>query len=142
MSEQSVSINVNTEGKNMVVAYLLWFFLGYFGIHRFYLGKVGSGLAQLLLMIIGWVTSFIFIGFFLIAAWFIWWLLDAYFVQQYVTDFNDSIGVKNSTVVVNKSVSSTDDLDKLERLHALKEKGIITEEEFEEKRSEIMGKKA
>ena len=142
MSEQSVSINVNTEGKNMVVAYLLWFFLGYFGIHRFYLGKVGSGLAQLLLMIIGWVTSFIFIGFFLIAAWFIWWLLDAYFVQQYVTDFNNSIGVKNSTVVVNKSVSSTDDLDKLERLHALKEKGIITEEEFEEKRSEIMGKKA
>ena len=142
MSEQSVSINVNTEGKNMVVAYLLWFFLGYFGIHRFYLGKVGSGLAQLLLMIIGWVTSFIFIGFFLIAAWFIWWLLDAYFVQQYVTDFNNSIGVKNSTVVVNKSVSSTDDLDKLERLHDLKEKGIITEEEFEEKRSEIMGKKA
>lgn len=142
MSEQSVSINVNTEGKNMVVAYLLWFFLGYFGIHRFYLGKVGSGLAQLLLMIIGWVTSFIFIGFFLIAAWFIWWLLDAYFVQQYVTDFNNSIGVKNSTVVVNKSVSSTDDLDKLERLHALKEKGIITEEEFEEKRSEIMSKKA
>ena len=93
-------------------------------------------------MIIGWVTSFDFIGFFLLAIWFIWWVLDAYFVQQYVTEFNNSIGVKNSTVVVNKSVSSTDDLDKLEKLHSLKEKGIITEEEFEEKRSEIMGKKA
>lgn len=29
--------------KELVVAYLLWFFLGIFGAHHFYLGKVGRG---------------------------------------------------------------------------------------------------
>ena len=29
--------------KELVVAYLLWFFLGLFGAHHFYLGKVGRG---------------------------------------------------------------------------------------------------
>ena len=35
------------ERKNWVVAYLLSWFLGGFGAHRFYLGKIGSGLGML-----------------------------------------------------------------------------------------------
>ncbi len=34
--------------KSWVVAYLLAWFLGVFGIHRFYLGKIASGIAQML----------------------------------------------------------------------------------------------
>lgn len=34
--------------KSYVVAALLCFFLGTFGIHRFYVGKVGTGVIQLL----------------------------------------------------------------------------------------------
>ncbi len=30
--------------KSKLVAYLLWFFLGALGVHKFYLGKVGMGL--------------------------------------------------------------------------------------------------
>ncbi|MDD6879927.1 MAG: TM2 domain-containing protein, partial [bacterium] len=34
--------------KNRLVAVLLCLFLGIFGVHRFYLGKIGTGLIYLL----------------------------------------------------------------------------------------------
>ena len=33
--------------KSLLLAYVLWFFLGVLGIHQFYLGKVGRGLLYL-----------------------------------------------------------------------------------------------
>ena len=39
--------------KNLVVAAVLAFFLGALGIHNFYLGYNGKGIAQLLLTIVG-----------------------------------------------------------------------------------------
>ncbi|MCA9399806.1 MAG: TM2 domain-containing protein [Candidatus Omnitrophica bacterium] len=38
------------EGKSKVVAALLCFFLGCLGVHRFYVGKVGTGVLCLLTM--------------------------------------------------------------------------------------------
>lgn len=37
----------NVSPKSRLVALLLCFFLGCFGVHRFYVGKVGTGLLQL-----------------------------------------------------------------------------------------------
>ncbi|HPY53966.1 MAG TPA: NINE protein [Treponemataceae bacterium] len=34
--------------KNIIIALLLCFFLGFFGAHRFYLGKSGTGLLQIM----------------------------------------------------------------------------------------------
>ncbi len=34
--------------KDLPIAYILWFFLGVFGVHHFYLGKIGRGILYLL----------------------------------------------------------------------------------------------
>lgn len=62
--------------KKKIVAALLCFFLGFLGVHRFYLGKVGSGIAILALSVVGWLTTGIFIGFILIAIVGIWNTVD------------------------------------------------------------------
>ena len=46
--------------KEIWVTYLLWFFLGFLGVHKFYLGKTGSGILYLLtggLFMIGWLVD-------------------------------------------------------------------------------------
>ncbi|THD37188.1 MAG: TM2 domain-containing protein [Sphingomonas sp.] len=45
--------------RNKIVAALLAFFLGVFGVHRFYLGRIGSGVVMLLLTctIVGMVVT-------------------------------------------------------------------------------------
>lgn len=38
----------NVSEKRRIVAFLLCWFFGIFGVHRFYVGKVGTGILQLL----------------------------------------------------------------------------------------------
>jgi TM2 domain-containing membrane protein YozV len=40
--------NQNTENKDWLTTLILCFFLGYFGVHRFYTKHIGIGVAQLL----------------------------------------------------------------------------------------------
>ena len=42
------SIAVEKSDKGFVPAILLCFFLGFLGVHRFYVGKIGTGILQLL----------------------------------------------------------------------------------------------
>lgn len=51
--------------KSVTTAYLLWFFLGLFGGHRFYLGKTGSGVLFLLtggVVFVGWIIDLFTLG--------------------------------------------------------------------------------
>ena len=41
--------------KNRIVAAVLAFFLGSFGVHKFYLGKNGAGVVMLLMGTVGWI---------------------------------------------------------------------------------------
>ena len=46
--------------KELWVAYLLWFFLGLLGVHKFYLGKMGWGILYILtggIFLIGWLID-------------------------------------------------------------------------------------
>jgi TM2 domain-containing membrane protein YozV len=77
--------------KSKTAAALLAFFLGQLGIHRFYVGKVGTGIVMLLLTIIGYATLSFVVGFFVLAVVGIWILVD--FIMILMGKFKDKNGL-------------------------------------------------
>lgn len=77
--------------KSSLIAYLLWFFLGGFGAHRFYLGRTGSAIAMLVIFILSWILTFVAIGLlgFLLIG--IWWIIDAFLIPGITQDFNQGL---------------------------------------------------
>ncbi|WGI20236.1 TM2 domain-containing protein [Amylibacter sp. IMCC11727] len=93
--------------KSMVIAYVIWFFLGQFGVHRMYLGRVRSGLLMLGL-IVGF-GIFLLIGlsqdagtlsdtglmimsvssFSMLALWFCWYIVDIVLIAVMVSKDNN-----------------------------------------------------
>ena len=74
--------------KSAGVAYLLWFFLGYLGIHRFYLKRTLTGVIQLALNILGWCTIFFVIGLIFLIPLGIWLLVDLFLISGMVREYN------------------------------------------------------
>ncbi|MEF0940212.1 TM2 domain-containing protein [Rhizobium sp. BR 362] len=82
---------VTNEAKSVGAAYLLWFFLGTLGAHRFYLGRTGSGVVQLILFVLGWLTTFLIVGFALLAVLGIWWIVDAFLISAIIAEQKEAI---------------------------------------------------
>ncbi|MDB5601129.1 MAG: hypothetical protein JWN71_3173 [Xanthobacteraceae bacterium] len=81
--------------KSMPVSYLLWFFLGGFGGHRFYNGKTGSAVAQLLLTIFGILLLFAYgLGLLLLFPVWIWVLVDAFLIPGWVKNQNSLLAMQ------------------------------------------------
>jgi TM2 domain-containing membrane protein YozV len=70
--------------KTALVAYILWFFLGLFGAHNFYLDRTGVAVAQLILSltIIGLVITII------------WALVDAFLIPGWVRRQNNLLAAQ------------------------------------------------
>ncbi|WP_244176652.1 TM2 domain-containing protein [Thioclava sediminum] len=92
-TEQQILIEqrIANDAKSPVVAYLLWFFLGMLGAHRFYLGKTGTGVAQLILCILGWLTLVVYVGIFLLLALGVWVLVDAFLIPSIITQSREKM---------------------------------------------------
>jgi TM2 domain-containing membrane protein YozV len=83
-TEQQLIVNSELEKKrkNKGIAYLLWFFLGGFGGHRFYVGDTGIAIGMILVWIIGWFTFFI--------PSIIWVIIDAFLLSKRVDTYNET----------------------------------------------------
>ena len=73
-SHQLAVLNSELEAhkKSPLIAYLLWFFLGGLGAHRYYLGNIGMGIAMTL--------TFGGLG--------IWALIDVFFINGRLKEIN------------------------------------------------------
>lgn len=69
-------VPVSASSKRILPVFLLCWFFGVFGVHRFYVGKVGSGIAMLLTL----------------GGLGIWWLVD--FIVILCGNFTDDQGHK------------------------------------------------
>lgn len=75
---------VTNDGPSAGVAYLMWFFLGLAGGHRFYLGRTGSAVAQLLL-------SITFFGLLVSGPWV---LIDVFLISGMIREKREAIRQK------------------------------------------------
>lgn len=119
--------------KNKSVATLLAFFLGSFGIHKFYLGETLAGVLYLVFcwtMIPGLIAFFEFIGLLLMS--------EQSFNVKYNSNYflGQTMNYIGSQNIVQES--SKDKMAILIDLKKLYDSGVITAEEYEEKRRKYL----
>ncbi len=86
------------QSKNKILAAVLAFFLGGFGVHNFYLGYNGRGATQLILTIVGYLTVLVMIGFLFLGIVWLWAFIEFVMILLGAGGLNkDAKGVPLST---------------------------------------------
>ncbi|HJA73567.1 MAG TPA: NINE protein [Candidatus Limosilactobacillus faecipullorum] len=77
---------IELQKKNTIIAYVLWWFFGFMGGHRYYLGKIGSAIAMTLIFWLGiWVFG---IG---AAITLIWALVDVFMISSWLKEDQEQV---------------------------------------------------
>jgi TM2 domain-containing membrane protein YozV len=94
MSDVGKVMMYESNKKSVGVAYLLWFFFGMFGVHRFYLGETGTGAAILIITICSILLKFVLIGFLTIFISIIWVLVDLFLIPALAQKYNHRLAAR------------------------------------------------
>lgn len=73
------------------IAYLLWFFLGFFGLHRFYLKRTGSAVTMLALTLVSSALTVVAVGYLGLLVVGVWWLIDALLIPGIAQSYNNRL---------------------------------------------------
>jgi TM2 domain-containing membrane protein YozV len=84
---QLIEQRLTNEGPNLAVAYILFFFLWFLSAHRFYLGKPGTAILQIL-------SYFVLIGF-------VWALVDIFLMPGMVRERQEELRKTYARRLVN-----------------------------------------
>lgn len=154
--------------KSVFIAYLLWFFLGNFGAHRFYLRRPRTALAQLLLAAIGWGTLWwaglmaapvvqqgwvvsdgvgtafsgtadwwpLGTGALLLVPLWLWLLADLVLIPLMAARTNRALAAEFGAIPPAPAASAADELAKFADL---RDRGAISEFEYEEQKRRLLG---
>jgi hypothetical protein len=96
--------------KSVLISYLLWFFFGGIGGHRFYNGKAGTAVIQIALLILGSVMilgglasaalyggwTAVPLGVSLLICVGLWVLVDAFLIPGWVRAHNNRLAIRLS----------------------------------------------
>lgn len=78
--------------KSITASYILWLFLGVLGGHRFYNGRTGTAVTQLLMWLFGVMSVSAFgLGLLLLIPLGLWLLLDAFLIPGWVDGHNTAL---------------------------------------------------
>lgn len=121
--------------KSTGTTYLLWFFTGGVGGHRFYLGRTGSAVGQLIMSIFGWLTVWFGLGLLLLIPLGIWLIIDLFNIGGMVETYNRDLMKRLNA----GATPTTSPVEELAKFAALRDSGAISDEEYEVQKRRLIG---
>ncbi|MCE2454071.1 MAG: TM2 domain-containing protein [Nitrospinae bacterium] len=94
-----LNIELDRRRKSTGVTFALWFFLSWLGLHKFYLGRIATGVVY---VVAPWILILVFAnpeaggataGLSLLAllVYGVWWVVDLFTIPRQVNAYNESL---------------------------------------------------
>lgn len=102
-----LNIELDRRRKSTGVTFALWFFLSWLGLHKFYLGRIATGIVY---VVAPWILILVFVAGFVMAesnpeaggatavlsglaliVYGLWWLVDLFTIPRQVNAYNENL---------------------------------------------------